>query len=523
MSQGSLAGSARPTRSHTIEVDEYDHEITLRDATKPTIETSPSPADPEQAAGESDRRGSSNSLGRRGTKSTLREELARRRYAKFQESRYKEDEQGEPVSNTPPNGGDTDTSDDAAKRRKSSHEGRFRDRLPFRSRKVRKLKQEQDYEVDILYENQRGSFFCGIPLYSSKSLLNFDPGPWQNAAHEDSPVNITNAQVPDPTWAWAWKSWYVDMSHDVDEEGWEYSLSFRQGFSWHGSHPWFHSFVRRRRWLRKRIRIHPMNPQKEKGRLKNAHMLNADYFTIHASKDRSHSRSPSFDGLSTKRSSYSGMQVESETDIDQGDITNILELMKVLKRATMDRAKIEAVQSFLEHGGDELFYLPDHMPEVMSMFLYQTSRQQCLREIRKALNDKPKNLQVAETLDGTDDEAVKRRADSIQRAVEVAEDHIKNIEYWSEAKERQGGDRPNSELKGKQQDRLMPWKHIDAASDIGTSEVDDGDDNRSRITDVEIKGIPEEAHVDEEPGINWHFGENDGPEQLTEKGKEKAV
>jgi hypothetical protein len=39
----------------------------------------------------------------------------------------------------------------------------------------------------------------------------------------------------------------------VDEEGWEYSFFFR-GFVWHGTSPWFHSFVRRRRWIRLRRR-----------------------------------------------------------------------------------------------------------------------------------------------------------------------------------------------------------------------------------------------------------------------------
>ena len=29
--------------------------------------------------------------------------------------------------------------------------------------------------IEVLYENQRGSFFFGIPLFSSRSLLNFDP------------------------------------------------------------------------------------------------------------------------------------------------------------------------------------------------------------------------------------------------------------------------------------------------------------------------------------------------------------
>jgi len=78
-------------------------------------------------------------------------------------------------------------------------------------------------EIDVLYENQRGwvtsslhwafielmgvcvgdrAFVCGIPLFSSRGLLNFDPAPWQNGLFRDSAVSIVNAQLPDPSWAW---------------------------------------------------------------------------------------------------------------------------------------------------------------------------------------------------------------------------------------------------------------------------------------------------------------------------------
>jgi hypothetical protein len=114
--------------------------------------------------------------------------------------------------------------------------------------------QPEVFEIDILYENQRGSFFFGLPMFSHNSLLNLDPAPWSNAVFKDSPVDVITAQVPNPSWAWAWNSWYVDMSGDVDEEGWSYSFAFSPKFSWHGTHVWFNSNVRRRRWLRKRVK-----------------------------------------------------------------------------------------------------------------------------------------------------------------------------------------------------------------------------------------------------------------------------
>lgn len=50
----------------------------------------------------------------------------------------------------------------------------------------------------------------------------------------------------------------VDMTEDVDEAGWQYSVKFH-GAVWHGNYKHFRSFVRRRRWIRLRHRI----PQKQ--------------------------------------------------------------------------------------------------------------------------------------------------------------------------------------------------------------------------------------------------------------------
>jgi len=62
-------------------------------------------------------------------------------------------------------------------------------------------------------------------------------------------MDIYNYQLPDPTWEWIHKEWMIDMSGDVDEEGWEYALNFHNS-GWHGCYKSFRSFVRRRRWIR---------------------------------------------------------------------------------------------------------------------------------------------------------------------------------------------------------------------------------------------------------------------------------
>jgi hypothetical protein len=203
-----------------------------------------------------------------------------------------------------------------------------------------------DAHIDVLYENQRGWFVFGIPLFSSKALWNFriDPAPWVDSKCRPSAVNITNAQVPDPSWVWDWKSWYVDMSLDVDEEGWQYSLVFNRS-PWHGNHPWFHSFVRRRRWLRKRVKQRLPPKTKESTRER----LFGDTFSVGTTLARSGT-------LGT----MSGQDSSNMTSINE-EVKDIVTLMAKLKKAAIDREKIVVIHRFIDDGGEELHYLAEQV------------------------------------------------------------------------------------------------------------------------------------------------------------------
>jgi len=87
---------------------------------------------------------------------------------------------------------------------------------------------EEQYEYDVLYENQRGLMFFGIPKFSAKTLFQWDPASWTNAHNEDSAYNVVNAQLPNPYWEWVHPEWMIDMTGDVDESGWQYSYNFGQ-------------------------------------------------------------------------------------------------------------------------------------------------------------------------------------------------------------------------------------------------------------------------------------------------------
>ncbi|PWW72413.1 hypothetical protein C7212DRAFT_287717 [Tuber magnatum] len=373
-------------------------------------------------------------------------------------------------------------------------------------RKSQRQKKKEVAEIDILYENQRGVFVCGIPLFSSKGLLNLDPAPWQNGLFRDSAVSIVNAQLPDPSWAWAWKTWYVDMTQDVDEEGWTYSFSFNPAFSWHGNHVWFHSFVRRRRWLRKRIKIsYDPDFSSREGSQERPHGLNQDYFTIHSRHFVDGGSTGAGAGKKRQRrcvmegSEWTGRDAGMDDDLEEeGFITDIPKLLRVLRIARLDREKIEVVEKFLKDGGDEVAYLPERIPHIMSLMIFQASRRQLLKLLIATadelissqppsavptLHDEPSDLllpasdsttpQTGPVLGpqlGTQEAdrkaARQRKHEGLKNAIEAAEQEVRRLEYWSDVKgaaaETEGGVKVAEERTGGlplgMDDSELKWK-----------------------------------------------------------------
>ena len=526
-------------RSQTGSANNYDHAINLVDTTRPKESPGDVTHNGSRAASIS-KPDSGNFLTQQITKGqgTLRKELARRKYAKYQEGK---DVEGATPTDT---GSETEepATGEARKSQESESRGRLRDKIPFRARKkITLAKKSEDTFIDVLYENQRGSFFCGIPLYSSNSLLNFDPSPWQTATFQDSAVNITNFQLPDPSWMWDWKTWYVDMSHDVDEEGWEYSFSFSKAYAWHGNHPWLFSFVRRRRWLRKRVKIRSRHSRDKKGKMGQAHLLNEDYFTIHAAK-RDRSRESSADRTTTNRSSFiNGQNYNSDDEQDLGEISNVAALMTALKRARVDREKIAAVKAFLDQGGDELFYLADSISEIMNMFVHQTSRRQLQTCLLQALDEATRNSHNDEE-EGKGKEKAKepsvsdlnaqqkRKIDNLLKAVHTAGVHVNDLAFWSDLRARA----TSSETDPTNETHALDATEPAAAANVAGGGDDDGSLRHSHSegdeeppVKEEMKGIPRDAHVSMEPRLRFAtFGdggsdENNPPSTL-DKGKGKA-
>ncbi|EFX04315.1 peroxin 23-like protein [Grosmannia clavigera kw1407] len=323
--------------------------------------------------------------------------------------------------------------------------------------------------VDVLYENERGCFLCGVALFSARALGNLDPSPWTNAANRTSPTDIRTAQVPDPTWQWAWPAWRISHDDGTDEDGWQYSFMFARPFAWRGP-TWYSSFVRRRVWTRKRVKRAVLSATAAGDVPAHPHMLTPDYFVVlpAAEARRSSSRSIRDSRPSTARSSMDTGQLDGAgpeeadegenemengqagTEIDDSDSSfmampdvfdNTDVLMRFLHSARIDREKIEAVDNYLAHAGEDLVRLQDVMHEIMAQFVFQAPRRKLLTHLTAAC-DAAVEVQDQEAKGGEEQgidevqqrQTMKRRVGYLAAAVRHADEEVRRLEYWSDVK-----------------------------------------------------------------------------------------
>lgn len=238
-----------------------------------------------------------------------------------------------------------------------------------------------------------------------------------NAFHKPSLTDINTAQVPDPSWEWAWPEWRVNHQEGMDDFGWEYSFAFSTKFSWHTG-KWWNSFVRRRAWIRRRVKKQHSEVCAE------PHMLNPDYFTVRpASQRNSVGSSPN-----SRRGSRSNMsQMSSSSSREKIDISDIVTLMQTLRMARIDREKREAMESYLEHATD-LDGLECEMHEIMSLFVFQASRRMLLCNLMK------KHDEAKEELTRNESPELLQRKDALDAAVRHADEEVRKLAYWSDVK-----------------------------------------------------------------------------------------
>ncbi|KAI1194397.1 hypothetical protein F5X97DRAFT_336056 [Nemania serpens] len=296
------------------------------------------------------------------------------------------------------------------------------------------LPREPETEIDILYENQRGGFLCGIPLFSSAALGNLDPPAWTNSALRPSPTDIHTAQVPDPSWQWAWPEWRINHDDQIqaDGDGWEYSFMFSDKFSWHRPN-WYGSFVRRRAWIRRRIKISIGYQAADE------HAMNPAYFTV-AARQRSPSpfammSGPERNSLDRQSRGSHGNSRRSRESARGGLDSSLApleaktteDLMTVLRQSRIDREKLEAVESYVNSCADDLLHLQNYMHEIMAAFVFQTSRKALLSRLTQLHDDVTSGRCRGES-------ATASKAINLAEAIKHADEEVRRLEYWSDIK-----------------------------------------------------------------------------------------
>ncbi|KAM3580851.1 hypothetical protein VKS41_006908 [Umbelopsis sp. WA50703] len=196
---------------------------------------------------------------------------------------------------------------------------------------------DDEYEYDVLYECQRGSFSFG---YSSKSLLQFDPSPWCDRSMKYTPMDIHTYALPNPLWQWVNKDWLADMTGDVDEAGWEYAFSFR-GAVWHGNYTHMRSFARRRKWIRLRRRRVMDDDQSYQG---------DDAVSIHTA------------------------EATEDPGKDESVESREAHVFDRLKACRLDRERLKLLDDMLEEDDTALDMIQVKLKEYSSLFDFEESR-----------------------------------------------------------------------------------------------------------------------------------------------------
>ena len=240
-------------------------------------------------------------------------------------------------------------------------------------------------------------------------------------------------------------------------------------------------------------------------------MLNADYFTIHNKVGRSRDSSQERSTVPRLGSTL------DDASVDEEDVQDISALMRRLKRAHVDREKIEIVKDFVQHGGEELYYLEDSIPAIMSMFIFQNSRQQLLGYLLKTVDDASDHRDDHAQRGEAEGKAEKRRIDNLIKAIQAADKEVKNLEFWSDVKQ-VAHKRSEEDLDTSEQEKLV--HDVEASERIEDAQLDglaEKDEPKTlRGDDRIIAGIPEEAEVGEDKGISFKQSISENDEKGTE-------
>jgi hypothetical protein len=157
-------------------------------------------------------------------------------------------------------------------------------------------------------------------------------------------------------------------------------------------------------------------------------MLNTDYFTVRPASDAKRLSQASL-SASLSPSKLSNSRTSSIDPVEETiEIENAETLLSVLKAARIDREKLEAMDNYLEFGTD-LAQLQHEMHEVMSLFVFQTSRKILLSRLTQIYDE------TTQQLEQKDNAHLRERKVALEAAIKHADEETRKLAYWSDIKQ----------------------------------------------------------------------------------------
>ncbi|KAK5632242.1 hypothetical protein RRF57_007956 [Xylaria bambusicola] len=109
------------------------------------------------------------------------------------------------------------------------------------------------------------------------------------------------------------------------------------------------------------------------------------------------------------------------------EIKTTEDLMAILGQLRIDRERLEAVENYIENCTDDLLHLQDYMHEIMSMFVFQTSRKTLLTRLTQLHDDETSKTKKGKS-------AKTPKAENLAAAIKHADEEVRKLEYWSDIK-----------------------------------------------------------------------------------------
>jgi len=123
---------------------------------------------------------------------------------------------------------------------------------------------------------------------------------------------------------------------------------------------------------------------------------------------------------------------EEDDEEEMQDVTDIASLLMYLKKAAIDREKIVLVRNFITNATDDLHYLAEQMPTIMSLFVFQNSRRYLLTILMDRVNAASDHREEHEEQGKEENPVERQRIDSLLQAIDAADSELKRLEYWSD-------------------------------------------------------------------------------------------